>query len=102
MDFSRWIFVFLILFAGSVCDAAYKPILNPITGQLDYVTSLYTCGNGLGIVLEDSSTCTWCETISTAGTLTMTLIQCPAQGRSCTTGVPLGLLLSITCGPYGP
>ena len=73
------VFLFLIMM-GAVVEAAYKPILNPITGQFDYVTVLYTCNGATGITFTDSNSCTWCATISTGGSVTTSLIQCPVIG----------------------
>jgi hypothetical protein len=88
-----------------------KTIFNPFTGKLDFITALSsttltTAGaalacpsNANGLLLTDSASCTWCETVATTGNLVTTLINCPtvAQVRGCTTGVPYGILLSVTC-----
>lgn len=55
----------------------------------------------IGPVLTDSNNCTWRTTVTTAGSLVTSLIECPpvvASGpRTCSRGQSLGLLLSITC-----
>jgi hypothetical protein len=52
-----------------------------------------------GFQMTDSASCLWDCTISTAGAFTTALLSCPSVivGRPCTTGMPLGLLLAITC-----
>lgn len=63
-------------------------------------SSITTCGsNPTGIQLTDSASCTWCETVATAGNLVTTLIGCPAvtPHMICPAGQSRGLLLSLTC-----
>lgn len=79
--------VILIIGALLLCEMAYASyIFNPGTG-------------GGPSTLTDSNGCIWQigSTISTGGVVSVTLLSCPAASRGCTNGMPLGLLLSITC-----
>lgn len=60
---------------------------------------IYNPGTGGPTTLTDANGCVWLlgSTIDTSGVVAVTLVSCPSQGRGCTTGMSLGLLLSITC-----
>lgn len=55
--------------------------------------------SSIGPVLRDSANCLWRTTVNTSGVLSATLLSCPSVivSRPCTTGMSLGILLSVTC-----
>lgn len=55
--------------------------------------------NTVGPVLTDSLGCLWRTTVATTGNLITSLVGCPAVASftACVPGVPLGLLMAITC-----
>lgn len=95
---------------SSVSTYPYQLKVSPgtLTDNGDGTATLTTGGGGggtscgsnpLGIQFSDSNSCTWCETVSTAGNLVTALISCPAAtvSRPCRTGMSLGVLLAVTC-----
>lgn len=82
--------------AGSFGGASFFNVSGSSTtssGDMIYTTS------AIGPVLTDANSCTWRTTVTTAGNLVTTLLGCPvvATARSCTPGVPIGILMSIVC-----
>lgn len=99
----KWITALLILGVGSASFAeSTKTVFNPFTGKLDFITKVDTGTvlSGSAFRTADVNSCLWDISVSTPGNLITTLVSCPAAaqaGRGCSTGMPLGLLLAITC-----
>lgn len=64
-----------------------------------YASYIFNPGAGSSSFLTDANGCVWQvgNTVSTGGVVPTTLISCPQRGRPCTSGMPLGLLMAITC-----
>lgn len=83
--------------AGSFGGASF---FNVSASSVNISSDFVFNSNSIGPVLTDSASCTWRQTVTTAGNLVTTLIGCPVVAsnfRPCKRGMPVGILLSITC-----